>query len=112
MSIASFLSALYYRLLLLLLCFKFALWYPPCFFAAEDDSLVLAQKAGVRTTDQVVKEEILQVKLGMVQVEASFGSLAWAGMYYPKPRNENSPVAIHAQIVGAQVMVTGYTAVA
>ncbi|WIA41933.1 hypothetical protein OEZ86_009244 [Tetradesmus obliquus] len=71
----------------------------------QDDSLVLAQKAGVRTTDQVVKEEILQVKLGMVQVEASFGSLAWAGMYYPKPRNENSPVAIHAQIVGAQVVV-------
>jgi hypothetical protein len=39
----------------------------------------------------------------MVQVEASFGSLAWAGMYYPKPRVENTAIVIHAQIVGAQV---------
>jgi hypothetical protein len=50
-----------------------------------------------------VTQQDLPVKLGMVQVEASFGSLAWAGMYYPKPRNENTPITIHAQIVGAQV---------
>jgi hypothetical protein len=76
------------------------------FLSAEDDSLVLTQRS-VRTTNDVVTALNVQVKLGMVQVEASFGSLAWAGMYYPKPRNENTAITIHAQIVGAQVRGTG-----
>lgn len=39
----------------------------------------------------------------MLQLEASFGSLAWAGQHYPQRKTDDGPVAIHAQIVGAQV---------
>jgi hypothetical protein len=69
---------------------------------AEDESLELTQQEA-RTGNDIVTSVSVPVKLGMVQVEASFGSLAWAGMYYPKPRVENTAIVIHAQIVGAQV---------
>lgn len=43
------------------------------------------------------------MQLGMLGVEASFDQLAWAGMYYPRPRQSTSTIIIHAIIVGAQV---------
>ena len=45
----------------------------------------------------------IPVQLGLVSVETSFDRLAWAGMYYPRPRHATSTIIIHAIIVGAQV---------
>jgi hypothetical protein len=43
------------------------------------------------------------VQLAVLALEAAFGELAWAGMYYPRPQRATSTIVIHAQIVGAQV---------
>lgn len=45
----------------------------------------------------------IHVELGLMSVEASFDRLAWAGVYYPRPRHSTSTILIHAIIVGAQV---------
>ncbi|KAF8058357.1 gol [Scenedesmus sp. PABB004] len=49
-------------------------------------------------------EAALRVELGLLELEASFGSLAWAGSRYPQRRG-SAPVQMHAQIVGAQIVV-------
>lgn len=67
---------------------------------ADSDDLILASTNF--TVDSTGSEEIV-VQLGMLSVEASFDQLAWAGMYYPRPRQSTSTIIIHAIIVGAQV---------
>lgn len=70
--------------------------------AADDAALMLAQETYHIAADGDTSQQ-LSVQLGMLQLEASFGYLAWAGQFYPQRRSDNSPIAIHAQIVGAQV---------
>lgn len=67
---------------------------------ADSDDLILASTNF--TVDSTGSQEV-EVQLGMLGVEASFDQLAWAGMYYPRPRQSTSTIIIHAIIVGAQV---------
>lgn len=69
---------------------------------ADSDDLILASTNF--TVGGTGSQEVL-VQLGMLGVEASFDQLAWAGMYYPRPRQSTSTIIIHAIIVGAQVVV-------
>lgn len=68
---------------------------------ADVSDLELADKANVNVEDGSNDEQLL-IQLGMLLLEASFGSLAWPGVY---ARNRITPfgAVIHAQIVGAQV---------
>lgn len=72
-----------------------------CTAAADADNLVLTSLNFTLSTGAANQE--VPVELGLLSVEAAFGELAWAGMYYPRPQRSTSTVIIHAQIVGAQV---------
>jgi len=69
--------------------------------SADADDLVLLTANFTVSADTASHE--FSVELGLLSVEAAFDQLAWAGMYYPRPRHSTSTIVIHAQIVGAQV---------
>jgi hypothetical protein len=77
---------------------------PPCcrLLLPPADSADLILASTNFTVGSTGSQKVL-VQLGMLGVEASFDQLAWAGMYYPRPRQSTSTIIIHAIIVGAQV---------
>lgn len=77
-------------------------WHSRLHLAADDASLELAQKSDIAVADGSASNEQLAVEMGMLLLEASFGSLAWPGVY-ARTRITPFGAIIHAQIVGAQV---------
>jgi hypothetical protein len=70
-----------------------------CVEHADDEGLQLASRQ-FTASDGLLKSIV--VKMGLLELEASFDSLAWAGTPYT-PKQDSSPLLIHAQIVGAMV---------
>jgi len=70
-----------------------------CAEHADDEGLQLASRQ-FTASDGLLQSIV--VKMGMLELEASFDSLAWAGTPYT-PKQDSSPLLIHAQIVGAMV---------
>eukprot|EP00775_Hariotina_reticulata_P004868 gene4868-5113_t len=68
---------------------------------SDDEGLQLASRQFM-ASDGLLQPVV--VTMGMLELEASFDSLAWAGTPYP-PKQDSSPLLIHAQIVGAMMNV-------